>query len=74
MTDGATFRLLRVEGNRAEARAVLVGAYATFDDAVDAAARQPRPPPVSWRPDEVDGVWSALDSGGQGFVVHRIDG
>jgi 2-keto-3-deoxy-L-rhamnonate aldolase RhmA len=74
MTDGVTFRLLRVEGNRAEARAVPVGAHATFDDAVDAASRQPRPPVVRWRPDEVDGVWSALDSGGQGFVVHRIDG
>ncbi len=68
------FRLLRIEGTAADSRAIPIDLFKTLDEAVAAAARQPRQPTSPlWKVDTEDGVWSRLDDSGQGFVIHRID-
>lgn len=70
---GPRFRLLRVEGSAAEARAVTISVHETFDAALAAAARLPNQPRVPWKVDDVDGVWTRIDRNGFGFVLHRLD-
>jgi hypothetical protein len=69
----ARYLLLRVERSRREGSASPVRSFATFDEAITAAAEQPHQPSTRWRPDWVDGVWRQVDWTGRGFVVHRID-